>query len=108
MCGLVGQVNWAGIDPGSAVNMQQALAAIESRGPDGRGVWEDDKCRLGHLRLAIIDLSTNASQPMASESGRYYIVFNGEIYNCSVIREAIGDSYNWHSDSDTETILAAY
>ncbi|MBR8652315.1 asparagine synthase (glutamine-hydrolyzing) [Achromobacter sp. Marseille-Q0513] len=108
MCGLVGQVNWAGIDPGSAVNMQQALAAIESRGPDGRAVWEDDQCRLGHLRLAIIDLSTNASQPMASESGRYYIVFNGEIYNYSEIREAIGDSYNWHSESDTETILAAY
>lgn len=64
---------------------------------------------LAHRRLAVIDLSDAGHQPMISSDGRYVIVFNGEIYNFRAIREALGGAARqWGSQSDTETILAAY
>jgi len=107
MCGIAGSVFWSG-GREQSVQLNAALTAIEARGPDGRGIWEDELCHFGHLRLAIIDLSEKAAQPMFSGDERHVIVFNGEVYNFEEIRQEIGDGYPWRSHSDTEVILAAY
>ncbi len=83
------------------------------RGPDGTGLWISTcgKIGLGHRRLSIIDLSEAASQPMSSEDGMLWIVFNGEIYNHAEIRqdlEMIG-GHRWRTDhSDTEVLIHAF
>jgi asparagine synthase (glutamine-hydrolysing) len=85
---------------------------IRHRGPDAEGAWVDARCRvsLGHRRLSIIDLSSHGAQPMISHSGRYLLVYNGEIYNHMEIRaqlESAGQVVPWRGHSDTETALAA-
>ncbi|MBB6065840.1 asparagine synthase (glutamine-hydrolyzing) [Pseudoxanthomonas broegbernensis] len=89
--------------------MMQALA---HRGPDDDGRWSEAEAgiALGHRRLSIVDLSPSGHQPMVSPSGRWVIVFNGEIYNHLQIREILertGCAPAWHGHSDTETLLAA-
>ncbi len=84
---------------------------IKNRGPDGYGEWVDGThgVAFGHRRLAIVDLSESANQPMASPSGRYVITFNGEIYNFLRLRqelERLGQVFAGHSD--TEVMLAAF
>jgi asparagine synthase (glutamine-hydrolysing) len=86
-------------------------AAIINRGPDDSGVWSDVEASiaLAHRRLSVVDLSPAGHQPMASASGRYVIVFNGEIYNHLDMRtelEKSGGSFQWRGHSDTETLLA--
>ncbi len=77
-------------------------------GPDDRGVWHDEQVVLGHRRLAIIDLSPLGHQPMLSGSGRYVIVFNGEIYNFKILRADLEQkNIQFKGHSDTEVILAA-
>ena len=81
-----------------------------TRGPDAAGEWlsPDSRIGLGHRRLAIIDLSPAGQQPM-SRDGRYWIVFNGEIYNYQELREELEQlGMTFHSHSDTEVILALY
>ena len=80
----------------------------EHRGPDGSYVWVGDGVTLGHNRLAIIDLSDKAQQPMASYDARYQIVFNGEIYNYRELKKELESSYTFTTESDTEVLLAAY
>src|SRR5215831_18214389 len=65
--------------------------AMRKRGPDGAGVWwsSDRRCGLGHRRLAILDLSERALQPMISEDGRLAVVVNGEIYNYPMLRKEL-------------------
>lgn len=86
-------------------------ARLHHRGPDARGVWADGPAgiALGHARLSILDLSLAGAQPMASPSGRYVMVFNGEIYNHLDLRrelETAGAASIWRGHSDTETLLA--
>ena len=86
--------------------------AISHRGPDSNGSWSDQKSGivLGHQRLSIIDLSVAGSQPMQSNSGRFIITYNGEIYNHIEIRKELELSrynLNWQGTSDTETLLEA-
>ena len=88
-------------------------ATLAHRGPDDEGVWMDPAAgiAMGHRRLSIVDLSPAGHQPMVSASGRYVIIFNGEIYNYSQIREEIelsGAAPPWRGYSDTEVLLTAF
>lgn len=107
MCGIAGF--FGGNEPGDASRVLQAMAsAITHRGPDDSGIWMDRQFRLGlaHRRLAIVDLSPAGHQPMHSASGRYVMVFNGEVYNHLEIRAGLAGQA-WAGHSDTETLLAA-
>lgn len=77
------------------------------RGPDAEGVYADDDVALGHRRLSIIDLSAEANQPMWDYTGRYALVFNGEIYNYQEVRSRLND-YPFKTHSDSEVVIAAY
>ena len=108
MCAIVGIIDFrqAGIDP---MLVSESAAILRSRGPDDSGVWTDSNIGIGHQRLSILDVTTAGHQPMLSSDGRYVIVHNGEIYNFRELRkELVGHTNNWHSESDTEVILAAY
>lgn len=111
MCGLIGALSWNDFLGETVTRKENALKAlnlIESRGPDAKEIWQDGHADLGHVRLAIIDLSLLAGQPMVSACSRYVIVFNGEVYNFLDIKNEIGSEYEWKTDSDTEVILAAF
>ena len=109
MCGIVGIASTTAVSERSW--LVGARDALRHRGPDGSGEWwSADGCvGLGHRRLAIIDLSAAGQQPMTDASGRLQIVFNGEIYNFSELREQLCQrGHVFRSHSDTEVILAAY
>jgi asparagine synthase (glutamine-hydrolysing) len=104
MCGVFGYIG--NISKELAVLCTDTLA---HRGPDGRGIWHREGVALGHRRLSILDLSENAAQPMSYADGRYWITFNGEIYNFLELRKDLEKKgYQFQSDSDTEVILAAF
>ncbi len=112
MCGIAGVVDerLAG-NPIRLTAIAQAMAAaLAHRGPDGQGEWIDPESgvALAHRRLAVVDLSPAAAQPMASADGRHVIVYNGESYNAAGLRrelEAMGVAFRSHSD--TEVVLEA-
>ena len=92
--------------------IQHMLDKLEHRGPNDSGSWQDVDAGVafGHRRLSIVDLSSAGHQPMFSESGRYVIVYNGEIYNFRALQmelEQAGIAPIWKGHSDTEVILAA-
>lgn len=110
MCGIAGFLTLT-VDGMAELHLRSMADAIAYRGPDDDGIWSDDAGGIGlaHRRLAIVDLSPAGRQPMVSHSGRYVIVFNGEIYNHVALRErliALGIG-NWRGHSDTETLLEA-
>ena len=107
MCGIAGliQTNAASVSP---VTLQRMTDAIAHRGPDGQGQWIEGNVGLGHRRLAIIDLTPAAHQPMVNADHRYVLSYNGEIYNFRELRtelEAMG--FWFRSNSDTEVVLNA-
>src|SRR5690606_31619202 len=108
MCGIIGI--WGGLaDKQSAI--EDGCRRMRHRGPDSNGYWADDQAglALGHVRLAIQDLTEAGHQPMVSACGRYVLVLNGEIYNHLDLRvrlEAQAQAPAWRGHSDTETILA--
>ena len=103
MCGIGG---WVGQrDRETLTRMRQAL---QHRGPDERGDYEDDCATLFHERLSIIDL-TGGHQPMSNEDERFWIVLNGEIYNYRELRkELAGHGHQFRTHSDTEVIVHLY
>ena len=107
MCGIAGLWSKGSIAPRQVV--ESMTAALNHRGPDSRGVWDspDGALSLGHARLAIVDLSEQGRQPMASRSGRFMAVYNGEIYNHLELRHELGSAVAWRGHSDTETLLEA-
>jgi asparagine synthase (glutamine-hydrolysing) len=107
MCGILG---WIATDADRAA-FAARLECLTHRGPDGSGIWEDraQRVMLGHRRLAIIDLTPTGAQPMQDATGRWTVVFNGEIYNFLELRkelEAAGARFRGRSD--TEVLLEAY
>ncbi|WMX15206.1 asparagine synthase (glutamine-hydrolyzing) [Aureispira sp. CCB-E] len=81
------------------------------RGPDGHDVWVNEELNmaLGHRRLSILDLSSSGNQPMSLDNERYWMVYNGEVYNFIELRnDLIQLGYSFYSDSDSEVVLAAY
>lgn len=127
MCGILGVLSAE--RAASDAQLRAMLQTLRHRGPDDSGVWRDETrgVVLGHTRLAVVDVSPAGHQPMVSHSGRFIIVFNGEIYNHRALRTEIDNriavlganqnlaqpklpesrTHTWRSDSDTETLLAA-
>ena len=112
MCGFAGLLTCRSSAPGEIERIVRGMSScLVHRGPDDAGSWADDDAgvALGFRRLAIIDLSAHGHQPMTSASGRYVMIFNGEVFNHRAIRaplEASGSRFRGHSD--TEVILAAF
>ena len=107
MCGICGVLNFDGAPVSPAV-LQVMTDAIAHRGPDGEGHFTEGGIGLGHRRLAIIDLSEAASQPMTTPDGRFVISYNGEVYNFQELRLELGAAGRvFVSRSDTEVVLAA-
>ena len=106
MCAISGSVSFSQINNGKDLVLSM-MNMMKHRGPDSYGIWQDERACLGHNRLAIIDVSSKANQPMIDSTGNYIISFNGEIYNYKEIREKLSE-YNFKSESDTEVLLASY
>lgn len=112
MCGIAGFLGPTGSKNELEKIVLRMSETITHRGPNDSGCWTDcdHGIALAHRRLAIMDLSETGHQPMTSESGRFVIIFNGEIYNhLDLRRELLSTSpmLNWRGHSDTETLLAA-
>jgi asparagine synthase (glutamine-hydrolysing) len=114
MCGIVGALSFTNsafrVSEPYLTRMRDVMA---HRGPDGAGIFvsPDRRLGLGFRRLAIIDLSERAMQPMSNEDGTLWVVFNGEIYNHAEIRAELErrGGHRWKTDhSDTEVILHAF
>jgi asparagine synthase (glutamine-hydrolysing) len=110
MCGIAGIIQTAPVY--HSAHLQKMISALSHRGPDGERLWqnEDETALLAHRRLSIIDLSQAAAQPMSfSFNSHYTIIHNGEIYNYIEIKKELeSKGYTFHTQSDTEVILAAY
>ncbi len=104
MCGIAGFFSIKGVF--NANEIQAMTNTLAHRGPDAEGHFSDGVIAMGHKRLSIIDLSTDANQPMHSHCGNYTMVFNGEIYNYAEIAQEIGIKAK--TNSDTEIILEAF
>ena len=104
MCGIFGYRGKLEYEMGL-----KCLRTLAHRGPDGEGTYQAEGVFLGHRRLAILDLSERGKQPMSYAEGRYWITFNGEIYNFLELKKELAKKgYVFESESDTELILAAY
>src|SRR5712691_2738214 len=109
MCGIAGIVFERGAQDNAPSVVRRMIASQRHRGPDGEGFYDNEDVSLGHCRLAIIDTSHAGHQPMSDPSGRYWITYNGEIYNYIELAEELkklGHAFRGHSD--TEVLLAAY
>ncbi len=104
MCGIAGIIG-----DYKESQLEVMLTSQHHRGPDATGKYFDPEfAALGHNRLGIIDLSPQSNQPFIDDSGRYVLVFNGEIYNYIEIKATLENQYNFKTESDTEVLLAAF
>lgn len=112
MCGITGFIDRRAVrdfDENSRI-LERMTQAVAHRGPDGSGVWSDWHAGvgLGHRRLAILDLSPAAAQPMVSRNGRFVLVYNGELYNVNELRARLErEGVPFRTHSDTEVLLEA-
>ncbi|HEV2478853.1 MAG TPA: asparagine synthase (glutamine-hydrolyzing) [Puia sp.] len=106
MCGIAGLYYFRdqAIEPKTIRGMTGALA---HRGPDADGFYDGSQVAFGHRRLSILDLSSAANQPFFDRSGRYVMVFNGELYNYEEVKVRIPE-YDFQTTGDTEVLIAAY
>ena len=102
MCGFLGEITPHLLEKSS---FKKLLDLSKHRGPDQQSIWREDHCQLGFNRLAILDVSQNAMQPLLSPSGRYALVFNGEIYNYKVLQKKYNiEMSDLRSASDSEIL----
>lgn len=120
MCGLIGIIQ----DPRTPCNLRQLMSLLEHRGPDGAGSlsWSRDSLRrdpqdgefsgrvlFGHHRLAVLDVSDHAKQPMSMDDGSLHMIYNGEVYNYKELRiELERAGYSFSSTGDSEVVLKAW
>jgi asparagine synthase (glutamine-hydrolysing) len=110
MCGITGYWGYARADL-ARDTFEAFTDSLAHRGPDDFAIehWPDARLWLGHRRLAIIDLSDRARQPLSYGNGRYWITYNGEIYNYLELRGELTElGHRFVSDGDTEVVVAAY
>jgi asparagine synthase (glutamine-hydrolysing) len=111
MCGILGQITFS--DRGSPVQGEEIsrrlIGLMARRGPDDEGVWSDGRySTLAFRRLAVLDLSDSAHQPMLTPDGRYALVYNGEVYNFQDLRRELEqEGVRFRSTGDTEVVLYA-
>jgi asparagine synthase (glutamine-hydrolysing) len=106
MCGIAGFISSKLSNPKQV--MTNMIGTLTHRGPDNTSIWNDSNhMHMGHARLSIIDLSKNGNQPIQSKSGRYVMVFNGEIYNYIELKKEINSLANikWIGTSDSEVLI---
>ena len=108
MCGICGIINF---NNASVENTQinKMMHKMKHRGPDDEGLFVENNVGFGFVRLSILDLSFSGHQPMLDDTGRYLILFNGEVYNYIEIRsKLLQKGYHFKSNSDTEVVLKSY
>lgn len=104
MCGIFGCIGKLNKD-----NAYECINQISHRGPDALAVKELEGAALAHARLSILDTSDIANQPMSDASGRYWIVYNGEVYNFLELKKELEDlGYHFRTEGDTEVVLYSY
>ena len=109
MCGITGIYAFNEIGRFHMIKLTAATEQLSQRGPDFGRCTTAHRVGLGHRRLSIIDTSAEGNQPMQDDSGRYTIVFNGEIYNYRQLRQSLEQQgISFHSFSDTEVLLQLY
>jgi len=109
MCGIAGIFAWNNKGRKSLPLIQQAITALHQRGPDSSNFYIDNCCAIGHARLSIIDTSENANQPFFDDTGRYSIIFNGEIFNFQELKNnLIQSGLTFKTQSDTEVLLSLF
>lgn len=105
MCGISGIIG----QKASKANILKMLGCQKHRGPDFMDYFVDEKrIALGHNRLSIIDLSSDANQPFKSDCGNFVMIFNGEIYNYIELRKELQSKYTFRTQSDTEVLMNSY
>jgi len=109
VCGITGVFAFNLVGKFSMINVTAATQALAKRGPDFQDIYTDGFVGLGHRRLSIIDTSDAGNQPMWDESGRYCIIFNGEVFNFKELKSALqSKGVSFRSESDTEVLLQLY
>jgi asparagine synthase (glutamine-hydrolysing) len=115
MCGFAGYIDARAASEKAALESaaRKMAEVLRHRGPDDDGVWSDSRAGVafGHRRLSILDLSAAGHQPMFSPTNRFVVVYNGEIYNCEELRQALlseNPNLRFRGHSDTEVMLAAF
>lgn len=113
MCGVFGYLNYSYLTDKNEYLLRDMKLELLNRGPDSTGEWLDPVAgyAVGHVRLAILDVSPAGAQPMQAVSGRWVLAFNGEIYNHLQLRAELDKASlapAWRGHSDTETLLAGF
>ena len=106
MCGIAGILHFNSLEDANT-RVLSMTNALQHRGPDASGFFHDRSISFGHRRLSIIDLSDASNQPFHDHTGRYILVFNGEIYNYSELKRELSN-YPFVTSSDTEVLMAAF
>ena len=108
MCGIAGYLNLRNDEPPSELMLRQMLAMIRHRGPDQFGIYLADGIGMGNARLSIVDLASG-QQPIATEDERFWIVYNGEIFNHRELRSELETKgHRFETHCDTEVFLHLY
>ncbi|MEM7548217.1 MAG: asparagine synthase (glutamine-hydrolyzing) [Bacteroidota bacterium] len=109
MCGITGIFAFNEIGRLNMINLSNATQALSQRGPDFQNTYNDAHVGLGHRRLSVIDTGYVSNQPMQDDTGRYHIIYNGEIYNYKQLRKVLRQlGHGFNTESDTEVLLKSY